>query len=306
MRSKCQNCFRSKIQLTGDFGDVSIFQCDHCGLAFSSKLSKNFDPRHVYNNYYVNEIPGRFVFGIEYLIRLFRFFRAFKVWTACSKAKRILDIGSGRGLMLYYLRKYYGYTRTSGTQIENNAYEFSKNKLGLEIYNDDLLNIDLGPGDFDIITLWHVLEHLAKPSQYFKKIRSLLREKGCLVIEVPNFDSWTRKLTGRYWLGLDPQYHLFFFTPKSLVGLLTKYGFKTRKIRTFSLEYSAFISAQSLISWLTKTDQLFFLWLQRGGFKPVIAFHLLLFLVFLPFSLLINLFFYFSKRGEVLVVVAQK
>jgi 2-polyprenyl-3-methyl-5-hydroxy-6-metoxy-1,4-benzoquinol methylase len=301
--SKCRHTSR-KITLIAD--KVTLFKCEDCGVTFSDKCKKGFDPSRVYNNYYRNEIAGRFLFGVEYVVRVFRFFRAFKIFTIVPRAKSILDIGSGRGFMLYFLKKYYGYTYVAGTQIEKNSYEFSRNKLGLNIYNRDLLKIDFKERKFDLVTIWHVLEHIPDPEGYMLKIRTLLNKGGSLIIEVPNYDSWTRSLTGKYWLGLDLKYHLFFFNKKSLTSILKKYGFKIRTTRSFSLEYSTFISVQSIVSRITGTDQSVFNFLQNGKFNFKIIFHLVLFLALIPFCLITNLVLYFTDKGEILLVIAKK
>jgi ubiquinone/menaquinone biosynthesis C-methylase UbiE len=283
--------------------DRPIYKCDLCGLVYTDSP---IDPKVTYANYYKRESGGRFKFGVELIIRLFRFWRAFKVFTISPKATKMLDIGSGRGFMLYYLKKYYGYKRTIGTQISENAYEFSRKKLKLEIYNEDLLGLKLGDKNFDIITMWHVLEHVTNPEEYVKRISELLSDKGKVVIEVPNFNSWTRKATGEYWLGLDMEHHLNFFTPDILINLLKKYNFKIQKIHTFSLEYSTFISAQSIVSLLTKTDQLFFQYMQTGDRTKLRISHIFLLVILVPICLLINLLLFFSKRGEVFLVVGEK
>jgi cyclopropane fatty-acyl-phospholipid synthase-like methyltransferase len=208
--------------------------------------------------------------------------------------------------MLYYLKKYYGYTRTAGTQVSRNAFEFSKNILGLEIYDKDLLDLSFDEGAFDTISIWHVLEHVSHPEEYISKISALLPKGGKLVIEVPNFDSWSRQVTGRYWLGFDFKYHIFYFTPASLSRLLEKYGFEIKKIHTFSLEYSTFISAQSLLSSWTRSDHLFFDFLQTGHFSWRIIPQIIGFALVMPFCFIANLLFYFSKKGEVLLVVAKR
>lgn len=246
------------------------------------------------------------MFGIEYIIRFFRFLRAFKIYTINPKARSILDIGSGRGFMLYYLKKYYKYKTAVGTQIEKNSYEFSKSKLGLEIYNKDLLDIQFKDRQFDLVTIWHVLEHVPRPEDYVIKIRKLLKPNGTLVVEVPNFDSWTRVFTNKYWLGLDLNYHLFFFNKKTLTSLLKKYGFKIKRAQTFSIEYSAFISTQSIVSLITKTDHIFFSSIQTGKFTPHIVIHIVLFSILFPVCFLINILLYFSDKGEVILVTAQK
>ena len=288
------------------YGQTRLFECCVCGLIFQSQDEKKQNQAALYEDYYKNETGGRFNFGIEYVIRMFRFFRALKILSICYHAKTILDIGSGRGFMLYYLKKYFGYSRACGTQLSRNAVEFSRKKLGLEIYDKDFLEIPFGDEQFDVISLWHVLEHVPVPELYIEKIEHSLKENGRLVIEVPNFDSWTAGFTGVYWLGLDPRYHLHFFSPRTLIRLLEKYKFSIKNVHTFSLEYSAFISAQSIISFLTRSDMLFFEWLQTGRPFPGLLRHILLFLLFFPFCLLVNLLLFFSRRGEVLLIVAQK
>lgn len=261
--------------------------------------------KEIYTNYYQKENAYRFGVIIEQVVKIFRFMRAWKVHTLKPKGKRILDIGSGRGWMLYFLRKYFNYDRTAGTQIANNAYRFSKEKLKLEIYNKDLLELFTGE-KFDIITILHVLEHVENPEKYVKKMFELLEERGLLFIEVPNFNAWTRKLTGKHWLSLDPKYHRTFFTPESLISLLEKYNLKIKKIRTFSLEYSTFTSTQSILSLITNSDSYFFETLQNKNFNLKFVRHAFIFiLLFLP-CLFINLCLSFSKSGEVITIIAQK
>jgi hypothetical protein len=86
------------------------------------------------------------------------------------------------------------------------------------LYHQDLLEIPFEKKAFDIISMWHVLEHLIDPERYVARTHEMLSDKGRFIVEVPNFDSWTRKLTGQYWLGLDPKHHIHFFTLNSLVG----------------------------------------------------------------------------------------
>jgi 2-polyprenyl-3-methyl-5-hydroxy-6-metoxy-1,4-benzoquinol methylase len=288
------------------FYGLPIYRCRDCNIIFTEKYGKDMDVKGIYQDYYRNEISGRFCSWIEYIIRTFRFFRALKIFTIYPQAKSILDVGSGRGFMLYYLKKYYGYQRAAGTQISENAYEFSKNRLHLEIYNKDLLELFQNKDTFDIITLWHVLEHVTQPEKYIEKIYSLLDRRGKLIIEVPNFSSWTRRFTGKYWLGLDINYHITFFTPESLSNILKKHGFKVNAIHTFSLEYSTFLSAQSFVSLFTRSNHLFFQYLQNGNFSLRLIPHIFLFVLINPVCFLINILLYFSKCGEVLLVTSEK
>ncbi len=288
------------------FDGKRLLRCESCDLIFLETSRTEDEDRALYEDYYHNEIAGRFLFGVESVIRLFRLFRAFKIVSVCRRAKRILDVGSGRGFTLYYLRKFFGFTRTVGTQISRPAYEFSRNLLGLEIYDRDLLELDFEDESFDVVIMWHVLEHLREPESYVHRISKLLCKGGAFIVEVPNLNSWTRRMTGKYWLGLDLEHHRWFFTPESLTRLLERCGLTVEKVHTFSLEYSTFISAQSLISKATKSDHVFFRFLQNGGLTWRVFFRMALFLIIAPFCLIANLLLYFSKRGEVILIVARR
>ena len=90
------------------------------------------------------------------------------------------------------------------------------------------------------------------------------------------------------------------------VTTLKKYGFKIKRAQTFSIEYSAFTSAQSIISLITKTNNIFFNSIQTGKFTPYIILHLALFAFLFPICFLINILLYFSDKGEVVLVTAEK
>lgn len=297
---------------------LTLWECRDCGFVFSDRLGASgagFDPKVLYDSFYDrNEIVGRFNSPVEIVVRLFRLFRAFKMWTIKPGARSILDVGSGRGFMLYYLKRFFGYRRAAGTQISRGAYEFSRDALGLEMYHEELPELGLAGGSFQMVTLWHVLEHIADPERYLEEIRRLLAPGGRLVVEVPNFRSWTRAYTGMDWLGLDPDYHVHFFTPEALTAALRRHGYRVRLVHTFSLEYSAFISTQSLLSKWTRTPQLVFRALQTGGEDARSGrerrvrggWTWPLFVGLFPLCLIANLLLFGTKRGEVLLVVADK
>jgi len=299
----CQN-ENSKIVL--ETKGYELHECLDCGIIFSHKDGKqNTNEAETYTNYYKKEKATRFGGPIEMIVKVFRFMRAYRIHLFKPDGKSILDIGSGRGWILFFMRKYFGHERTVGTQISMNAYEFSKEKLKLEIYNKDLLEISFDT-KFDVISILHVLEHVENVELYVEKIHDLLNEKGLLFIEVPNYNAWSRKLTNEHWLALDLKHHLAFFTPKTLISLLEKYNFKIKKVRTFSLEYSTFTSTQSVVNYITNTDSYFFEWLQNKTFNLKIFLHAFLFIIIFFPCLLINICLYFSNYGEVITIYAEK
>ena len=300
-------CNHSNYRIFCKFADVQLYECVDCLVVFRRQTDADRNPELLYADFYKNELPSRFRSAVEYVVRLLRLYRALKIFTISPRAKSILDIGSGRGFTLYYLRKFFRYRRTAGTQISRPALEFSRDILHLEIYGEDLLARSWENDSFDIVTLWHVLEHVMNPEQYIAKIHDLLKTDGRLIIEVPNFSSWTRRLTGKYWMGLDLKYHLFFFSPESLIKMLERHHFRVTLVHTFSLEYSTFLSSQSIISRFTGTNQLLFSWLQgrKLSLWKIIA-QMVLTMIIAPVCLFINLCLFLTKKGEVLCVVAKK
>ncbi|MFA6386503.1 MAG: class I SAM-dependent methyltransferase [Candidatus Paceibacterota bacterium] len=299
-------CSNEKFDIILRPDGYDICKCLSCGLIFSHRNEQNIlNQTEIYSNYYKEDTGGRFSDIVEFIVKVFRFIRAYKIHSLDTEAKSILDIGSGRGWILYFLKKYFKYERAVGTQIATNAFKFSTEKLKLEIYNKDLLESSFDK-KFDIVSILHVLEHVEKPEEYIEKIYQILDNKGILFIEVPNYNAWARRLTGKHWLAFDLKHHLFFFTPKSLTNLLNKYNFKIKKLETFSLEYSTFTSTQSIVNLVTNSDSYFFEWLQQRDNNPKIIWHTFLFAFFLLPCFLINLILYFSKSGEVITITAQK
>jgi len=305
IKRKINMCDHKTIEKITEINNQELFKCKLCGIIFQ-KESARTAKENIYDEYYKEETGGRFNPLVEVLVKTFRLLRAIKIYMARPRAKSMLDIGCGRGYTLYFLKKYFHYREIIGTQISKPALEFARKKLGLTIHGKDLLDINFPKNKFDIITIYHVLEHVREPERYIKTIYGLLNRDGILILEVPNYCSWTRIITGKYWLAYDPSHHLYFFTPDYIKEKLVQYGFKIKKHRSFSLEYSTFTSVQSLVSYLTKTEHLFFSWLQNGGFKIIYFWHLLLFVIVTPLSLAVNLFLFFSTYCENIFIVAEK
>lgn len=102
---------------------------------------------------------------------------------------------------------------------------------GLTVYE----RIEDAPGVFDVITLWHSLEHVATPRETVERLLKLLKPGGHILIAVPNRESWQARLFGRSWFHIDAPRHLFHFTPGALQGLLERQGLAP--VRRWNLEF---------------------------------------------------------------------
>ena len=78
---------------------------------------------------------------------------------------------------------------------------------------------------FDLITLWHVLEHLPNPKETVKKLKDRLNAKGLLVLAVPNLNSFDANHYQEYWAGYDLPRHLWHFSNKGLQKITENVGF---------------------------------------------------------------------------------
>ena len=137
--------------------------------------------------------------------------------TRLSKNKgSLLDIGAGTGAFCE-IAKAKGWD-VSGVEPNEKARAFAKQK------NIDLLESinDFKEQQFDVITLWHVLEHLPDLEQTILKIEALLKPNGILIIAVPNYKSFDATHYKEFWAAYDVPRHLWHFSQKSMQLLFSK------------------------------------------------------------------------------------
>lgn len=104
-------------------------------------------------------------------------------------------------------------------------------RYGLDIRSGILEESDFPESPFDMITLWDVIEHLADPSAALRRIHSLLKDHGVLLVNYPDHASFMRRVLGFRW----PFYlsvHLFYFDPATITRLLADHGFVVREVRS--------------------------------------------------------------------------
>ncbi|HEY6253677.1 MAG TPA: class I SAM-dependent methyltransferase, partial [Candidatus Angelobacter sp.] len=85
---------------------------------------------------------------------------------------------------------------------------------------------------FDVVTMWHSLEHFPDPNEAIDMVYRLLNHHGQLWIRVPDYSCMWRKLTGDHWVWCQPQNHYLHFSPDGLRSLLTRHGFRLLVVRS--------------------------------------------------------------------------
>ncbi|MDR1199444.1 MAG: class I SAM-dependent methyltransferase [Prevotellaceae bacterium] len=223
-----------------------IYICRQCGFLFT-------------NNFPSNNCIGKYYDSPQYIShsdtkkgltnKLYHFVRAYmlkrKLNFVCKQSKKktgkILDIGCGTG---YFLNeaKHKGW-ETFGIEKNEQAH-----KLAVEYF--DLLvkpeaHIYKFPKEsFDVITLWHVLEHLENLNEIMEKMHGLLLQDGIVVIAVPNCASYDARHYKTYWAGYDVPRHLWHFTPETMKLLAEKFKFNIvhKKVMPFDAFYISLLS----------------------------------------------------------------
>jgi SAM-dependent methyltransferase len=213
-----------------------VYRCSSCGLGFLDPRPSKEDIVTLYNKEYCD---GRFVEGgdpdsPEFKKRLslethrIRFFRGIK------KKGRVLDIGSGYGYFLATCRNY-GYD-VQGLDISGWASQHATEKLKIPITIGLMNEVELPAQYFDVITMWHFLEHTTDPRKAVLSARDWLKSDGILVVDVPNYEGTDARKSWKEWDGWDLPYHFFHFTPQSLKSLLSEYGFTVVKTKDYHSE----------------------------------------------------------------------
>jgi len=92
---------------------------------------------------------------------------------------------------------------------------------------------------FDIVTLFHVMEHVTNPRRVLSEVARVLKPNGVVILQVPNIESWQFKIFGARWYGLDIPRHVIDYSKKSMLKLLNDTGFVPRHIKHFNLRDNA-------------------------------------------------------------------
>lgn len=197
--------------------NLNMFMCGSCALVQQENLSTDEELRIYYSHNYREDYKSthkpkpKYVYraGRAALDRLIRMNKA-----GVSTGLSLLDIGAGGGEFVYMARKA-GFV-AQGVEPHQGYSEFARDEYGVQIDTCQISDIEYE--GFGVVTLFHVLEHLAHPQQVMAKVHCLLKEGGYFVVEVPNITQNDASPHNIYFKA-----HLFYYSRPSLIAAASAY-----------------------------------------------------------------------------------
>lgn len=206
---------------------INIKLCTRCMSGFSSKMPKNFND--IYDNKeQFNHHQRSYELTRKYRIKRFGYERL-NLILKFKKSGKLVDIGCGNGWFLEVAKKHFS---VKGVEPNNSLLNFTAEKLQIEVYE----KIDsLKKSEYDVITLFDVIEHVNKPMEYLKQISEKLKTGGIILIYTPNRDSLGFSYMKENQNLVIPPYHMTYLSPQSFNFIPN--SLKVIYLKTFGLDF---------------------------------------------------------------------
>jgi 2-polyprenyl-3-methyl-5-hydroxy-6-metoxy-1,4-benzoquinol methylase len=143
---------------------------------------------------------------------------------------KLLDLGCSSGSFLSSLKG--GSWELAGIEMSQESGQKARATSGADVFVGDLMDAPFEQGTFDVVTCFHVFEHVYEPHKVMEKVWGWLKPGGLFYTIVPNIDSAGARVFGSYWFALELPRHLFHFSPASIRHLARSTGFEEVSITT--------------------------------------------------------------------------
>jgi 2-polyprenyl-3-methyl-5-hydroxy-6-metoxy-1,4-benzoquinol methylase len=244
--------------------DYQLYQCPQCQLTQTTPVPTQEKLADSYNIDYYGDKTSKFSYVIErwslFAARK-RVRKLIKLHGAKAQKLRILDIGCGRGVLLKALKSL-GHDVVG---VERKDSPFSNIP---DVVCGDLDTINFKAESFDIIILWHVLEHLDEPAKVLSQINHIQKKEGSLFISVPNFGSIQASIFKKHWFHLDLPRHLFHFDEQAIQNMLKNTDMQITHRGTTSFDQNVYGFIQSTLNMVPGLKNNHLYGLLKSGVNP--------------------------------------
>lgn len=204
--------------------DFSVYECSECGFRFTNPRpeDENLGAYYKSEEYIAHSNTRKgIVANIYQIVRNFTIRRKVQMLAGKRREGSILDIGCATGEFLDAFQKR-GW-KAYGVEPDLDAARYASSHYGLNVYPEDQIE-KFENESFDIVTMWHVLEHVSDFHQRIKEIKRILKPEGIIVIAVPNPDSHDAIEYGIFWAAWDVPRHLSHFSQENIQKLCGEYN----------------------------------------------------------------------------------
>ena len=210
--------------LTGEI--FRIEKCEDCGFRFTNPRPETEALGKYYQSEeYISHSDSRqgLFAGVYQLVRRYTLRKKKNLISKFCRQGQILDIGCATGQFLHSMAA--NGWKVTGIEPDEKTRKYAVSEFGLNVLPEQALK-EFKNSSFDVITMWHVLEHVSDLSQRMDDLRRLIKADGTILIAVPNCESYDAEKYQAFWAGYDVPRHLYHFTKSDLKRLAEKFGFE--------------------------------------------------------------------------------
>lgn len=223
----CIVCGSAAAELVQRKDGFSIVRCPDCGLVYVGEDPASIDFGSIYGETYYtggNEQVFADYLGEE---RARRANARRRLWgLRLLRARgRLLDVGCAAGFFLVEAQRHY---QVQGVEFSDFSARFARERFGLDVFTGTLVQARLPAAQFDLITLWDVIEHVPDPDAVLAEAARLLRPDGRLVLTTGDIGSSYARRQGANWHLLAPPWHMYYFSRDTMARLGAAAGLEVR------------------------------------------------------------------------------
>jgi len=248
---KCPVCSSKKLTSyleTKDYfftnEDFALAKCDSCGFVFTNPIPSVEDIGKYYEteNYLSHDSTNKGIIGSIYnKVRDINLNNKYKIVSQHKITGSILDIGCGTGELLNYFKN--KQWDSKGIEPNKSARDFASQNYDINVGDEPELG-EINNKKFDVVSMWHVLEHVYDLRERMNAIVRILKDDGVIIIALPMVDSPDSVKFEKYWAGLDVPRHLYHFSTKTFELLANNHGLNI--VGKYPMKFDSFY-----VSWLS-------------------------------------------------------